>query len=154
MKAMQAMTRNVVCVSEDDQLETARDLMQEWDIRHLPVTRGEDLVGIVSDRDVLMHLRQGDDGDWEVPEMSVGDVMTAKPLTCSPADTISHVATVMMENKIDSVPVLEDDGSLVGLITSSDLIELLKEKDVLDSSRTIPWSYQIRYSDRGGSVRG
>ena len=153
MKAIQAMTRNVVCVSVDDELETVRDLMREWDIRHLPVTEDEHLVGMVSDRDVLMHLEQGDDGEWEVPEMSVGDVMAKKPLTCGPGDSISHVANLMIDNKIDSVPVLENDGSLVGLITSSDLIELLRERDVLDSGRTIPWSYQMHYYDRSEGSR-
>ena len=145
MKAMQAMTRDIICIHPQDALEVAHDIMGEWDIRHLPVVEDGRLVGILSDRDVLLHSSQATRGEWDIEELDVGEVMTPNPITCTPTDTIAHIATVMTERKIDSLPVVEEDGELVGLITSTDLLELLKEKDILDSTRTIPWSYQLKY---------
>lgn len=152
MKAMQAMTRDVICISPNEALEAAHDIMGEWDIRHLPVVEDGRLVGILSDRDVLLHSSKGAGNEWDVEEVDVGEVMTPDPITCSPTDSIAHIASVMTERKIDSLPVVEDDGDLVGLITSTDLLELLKEKDILDSSRQIPWKYQLKFGDFG--VRG
>jgi CBS domain-containing protein len=152
MKAMQAMTRNVICVHETDAIETARDIMKEWDIRHLPVVRDRMLVGILSDRDVLLHTSGGQiAGDGQIADRSVRETMTKKPITCCSADPISYIAGLMLDNKIDCVPVVEeDDGELVGLVTSFDLIELLREKDVLDASRTVPWNYAVKVA--GGSA--
>lgn len=152
MKAMQAMTRNVVCVHEEDALEVARDLMKEWECRHLPVVRGKQLVGILSDRDVLLHTSgEPGIGGAEVSDRSVRETMTKKPITCVASDTIAHIAGLMVDNKIDCVPVVEDDGELIGLITSSDLLDLLREKDILDASRTVPWSYTVRMLGREAS---
>ena len=154
MKAMQAMTRDVICIGPNDALEVAHDIMGEWDIRHLPVVEDGRLVGILSDRDVLLHSSQGAGRDWDVEDVDVGAVMTPNPITCTPSDTIAHVATVMTERKIDSLPVVEEDGDLVGLITSTDLLELLKEKDILDSSRQIPWKYQLKFGEYGARDTG
>ena len=151
MKALQAMTRDIICIHPEDGLEAAHDIMGEWDIRHLPVVDEDGrLVGILSDRDILLHSTQGVRGEWDVEEVDVSEVMTANPTTCTPNDTIAHIATVMTDKKISSLPVVEADGDLVGLITSTDLLELLKERDILDSSRTIPWTYQLKFREGRG----
>jgi acetoin utilization protein AcuB len=151
MKVIQAMTRNVICIKEDDTLRRAYDLMLDWEIRHLPVVSDGKLVGIVSDRDVLPYLSRRELG--HVPEIPVFEVMTRNVLTVSPSDTIWHVANLMSVNKIDGLPVIEDpDQRLVGLITSMDLIDLLKEKEVLDLSQTIPWSYKLQGSNLDSTV--
>lgn len=143
MKAMQAMTRNVVCVREEDSLQTAKDLMREWDIRHLPVTRDGVLVGILTDRDILPYLPWRSSTD--PTGRSVGDAMARNPITCRPSDSISHIAGVMSANKIDCVPVVEEQsGEMVGLITSMDLVDLLREREILDVSRSVPWSYSVQ----------
>ena len=150
MKAMQAMTRNVVCVQANDALESARDIMGEWEIRHLPVVDDGKVIGILSDRDILLHTSVGQEGEMVVEDLEVGDVMTRNLITCGPTDSIAKIATIMTDRKIDSLPVIEADGELVGLVTSTDLLELLKEKDVLDSGRLIPWSYHLRLRDANG----
>jgi CBS domain-containing protein len=152
MKAMQAMTRNVVCVHEDDAIETARDIMKEWDIRHLPVVRDRMLVGILSDRDLLRYTNgERVTGVGQVADRTVRETMSKKPITCNPSDTISHIAGLMVDNKIDCVPVVEeDDGELVGLVTSSDMLDLLREKEILDASRTVPWNFDVKLA--GGTA--
>ncbi len=148
MKAMQAMTRNVVCIHEDDSLEVARDIMKEWDIRHLPVVRDRLLVGVLSDRDVLVYT-EGSGRNAKLADRSVRETMSKKPITSCAGDSISHIAGLMVENKIDCVPVVEDgDNELIGMITSTDLLELLREKEILDVSRSVPWSYAVRMLGR------
>jgi acetoin utilization protein AcuB len=152
MKALQAMTRNVVCIHEDDSLEVARDIMREWEIRHLPVVRGRALVGVLSDRDLLLYTEAGRANCPQIAERSVGETMSKRPVTCRAGDSISHIAGIMVENKIDCIPVIEDDdGEVIGMITSTDMLELLRERDILDASRTVPWSYAVRMMGREGA---
>jgi CBS domain-containing protein len=145
---MQAMTRNVVCIHEDDSLEVARDIMKEWDIRHLPVVRDKRLVGILSDRDVLLYTTSvGSDAALE--DRTVRETMSKRPITCGAGDSISHIAGIMVENKIDCVPVVDEgDCELIGLITTTDMLELLREREILDASRAVPWSYAVRMMGR------
>ncbi len=144
MKAMQAMTRNVVYIYEDDTLEVAQDIMKEWDIRHLPVVRDRVLVGILSDRDLLVHA-EGSISNSKLSERSVRETMTKKPIVSCAGDSISHIAGLMVENKIDCVPIVEDDShELIGLVTSTDLLNLLREREMLDVSRSLPWAYAVR----------
>jgi len=144
MKAIQAMTRNVICVREEDTLQRAYDLMREWEIRHLPVTSQGKLIGIITDRDILPFVSQTEPLD--LVGRLVGETMTRNVITVSPSDAISHIANTMSLYKIDCLPVVEDDGhgELVGLITSMDLVDLLREKEILDVSRTVPWTYKVR----------
>ena len=152
MKAMQAMTRNVVCIHEDDSLEVARDIMKEWEIRHLPVVRGRALVGVLSDKDLLLYTEAGRNDQPLIADRSVGETMSKKPVTCKAGDSISHIAGLMVDNKIDCVPVIEDDASeVIGLITSTDMLELLREREILDASRVVPWSYAVRMMGHDGT---
>jgi len=137
MKALQAMTRNVVCIREQDSLQVARDLMAEWDIRHLPVTQGRKLVGILSDRDILPYLSGNPNID--LTRRTVGETMSKRTIVCRPSDSITRIASMMSTHKIDCVPVVEDEsGEIVGLVTSMDLVDLLKEREILDLSRMVP----------------
>jgi acetoin utilization protein AcuB len=143
MKVIQAMTRNVICIKEDDTLQRAYDLMLEWEIRHLPVVTDGKLVGIISDRDIIPYLSRQEIG--RLPDIPVLDIMSRNVLIVSPADTIWHVANLMSVNKIDALPVTEDpDRRLLGLITSMDLVDLLREREVLDLSESIPWTYTLQ----------
>jgi CBS domain-containing protein len=118
--------------------------MREWEIRHLPVTSQGKLIGVITDRDILPFVSQMERLD--LVSRLVGDAMTRKVKTVSPGDAISDIANIMSLYKIDCLPVVEEDGSgeLVGLITSMDLVDLLREKEILDVSRAVPWTYKVR----------
>lgn len=150
MKAMHAMTRDVVCIHANDRLETAADLMREWEIHHLPVVDGEKLVGLITDRDILLRTTLDCEGRCVVENCDVSHAMIGTPTTCDPGDSIESIANTMLQNKIDCVPVVSSDGKLIGLVTSVDLIELLRKGLGQDASRTVPWSYQIRLRDSSG----
>jgi acetoin utilization protein AcuB len=133
------MTRDVVWVDPEFSLHDAAEIMKEWEIRHLPVMEAGKLVGILSDRDVLLRTTLADDGATRVAAVPVRAAMTPDPISCAPTSSISHVALTMVGKKIDSLPVVDDDGQLIGLITSSDLMDLLAAQERGDA-RLADWS--------------
>lgn len=150
MKASAAMTRNVVCVEPSDSLQDAYEIMTEWEIRHLPVLEGQTLVGILSDRDILIHASPGTDGALEIETIAVSDAMTADPITCKTSTSVTTISETMIKHKIDSVPVVDDEQQLVGLVTSSDLIELLIAREGFPTTKPIPVKYSILAGARPG----
>jgi len=143
MKTAAAMTRDVVVVPPEMLARAARKIMERSRIRHLPVVKQGRLVGILSDRDLMRF--ETDDLD-EIPTL-VGEAMTAAPITCSTSTTVSRAAQIMIEHKIDSLPVVDPSGNLVGLVTSSDLLHLLVESaDV----QALPFHYRLHMSEEDG----
>ncbi|MBA3424266.1 MAG: CBS domain-containing protein, partial [Rubrobacter sp.] len=121
-----SMSWEVVRITPDTTAVRALALCRERRIRHLPVTDGDSLVGVVSDRD----LRSATPvlGDPEraaaLERIRASEVMTREPVTAHPDDPIESAANAMRERWIGCLPVLEDD-ELVGIITSSDVMEAL-----------------------------
>jgi CBS domain-containing protein len=81
---------------------------------------GTDLVGILSDRDILYAI--ADHGTAALGE-SVGSVMTAKVFTCSRSDRVSAIMALMTTRRIRHVPVVEEDGQLCGMISIGDMVK-------------------------------
>ena len=144
MRAKDAMTRNVVWVNPELSLTEAASLMQEWSIRHLPVIADNQLVGMLSDRDVLLRSSLQDDGAVAVDdESTVGEAMTPDPFTCNTTSTLGSIAAAMVERKIDSFPVLDEDGDLAGLITSTDLLEMLIARERESKIVDLPIKFEV-----------
>lgn len=142
MRAQDTMTREVVWIEPSDELLLAWGLMTKLAIRHLPVLEDGRLVGILSDRDVLMFASVRN-GMIEIPELPVAEVMTRSVVTCTPAVSVSAIGEKMLKGKIDSMPIVDDNGQLVGLVTSSDLIQLLidRERELADP---LPFDFELR----------
>lgn len=111
-------------------VEEAFALMQRENVRHLLVVRGgEDLLGVVTDRDLR---RPSSDGNmmsvkdlYRVgDDLTVADVMTEDPTTVRPDDLTSFAAKLMVDNKFNCLPVMRGS-RVVGIITSSDLLAAL-----------------------------
>jgi acetoin utilization protein AcuB len=109
----------------------------------MPVVEGQRLVGIVSDRDILLRAVAMRD-DIVVPDVSVSEVMSRDVLTCNTESQIGHVAATMLEHKIDCLPVV-NQGELVGLITSSDLMEILCASASGVCHQVIPVNFKIHH---------
>jgi CBS domain-containing protein len=108
------------------------------DIRTGVRTEDSAVVGIVSERDVVRRLR---DRGGELLSATVGDIMTRDVLTCSPDDTVDHLAEVMTERRIRHVPVLED-GRLVGIVSIGDVVK--SRISQLETDREQLESYIVR----------
>jgi CBS domain-containing protein len=115
-------------IAPDAPLPRAQALMREHAVRHLPVMRGEQLVGIVSDRDIALVqcvTRRGAD------EFFVRDAMTRDPYVAAQDTPLTKVAREMVDRKIGSAVVLEGT-RVAGVFTVTDALEALIE--VLDGT--------------------
>ncbi len=139
MRAKNAMTRRVVVVGPDTSVVKAWELMVTLRIRHLPVVREGLLLGILSDRDVLLHASVKGES-IEAPAIPVAEVMSPFPFVCEPSTHVADIVRTMTEEKIDAMPVLDSEERLVGLVTSTDLLLLLVQ---YDEARPLPFEWEI-----------
>ena len=124
----EVMQREVVTVHEGDHLDLADDIMRLGRIRHLPVLNGDRLVGVVSSRDLLaasLSTSFGFDEAYRrdfIRTLDVDEVMTRDVETAHPTDPVEDAARRMLRRKFGCLPVVDDDGKLVGLLCESDLV--------------------------------
>ena len=110
----------------------AHKLMRDHNIRRLPVVKGKNkLVGIVTRSDIRKAEPSGATtlNMWEMnyllAKLQLREIMTKDVLTCKDDDTIKFVATTMQEKKIGALPVVDEKGRVVGIITESDIFRVL-----------------------------
>ena len=124
------MTRDPITVTGDTTLPYAHRLMQDNNIRRLPVVDEGVLVGIIT----LGDVREAEPSDatslsifelnYLLAKLPVSDVMTSDLITVTPITTIARAAQLMLEHKVGGLPVV-DRGKLVGIITESDIFRML-----------------------------
>lgn len=119
--------------------------MQRRRIRHLPVTVGGVLIGILSDRDILVRARLNELGKLEVPNDPVSVGMTRDPETCEMDVPVSELAARMIEMKIDALPVIGPHRRLLGLVTSTDLLRLLRNQT--PPARRLPFDFRLYHGE-------
>lgn len=141
MRVQTNMTRNVYTVDPETPLDEAFDLMRDGDVRHLPVVEGANLAGVLSERDILLRASY-EDGEITVPPLTVADVMTTDVETCDMGSSIYDVAVAMNERKISCMPVTQGD-ELVGLVTSSDLIDMLAALQEYSAEQPLPMEFHV-----------
>jgi acetoin utilization protein AcuB len=132
MKARDVMSAGPASVRTSAPLREAIDVLHSLNVRHLPIVdhRGE-LVGLVSDRDLrvlsLSHLvREGrlDDAAARL-ERPVSEFMSRGIFTVGPDTDIRDIANLMTDQQIGAVPVVNADGTLVGMVSYVDLLREL-----------------------------
>ena len=120
------MAREVVTLAPETTAATALRLSRERGVRHLPVMKSGEIVGMVSDRDLRSATPAlGDPARAAaLDKIVVGDVMVREVATALPDDPIETAANRMRELGIGSLPVVAG-GRLVGIVTSSDVMQAL-----------------------------
>jgi CBS domain-containing protein len=117
MKVAELMNRNVVTCHPSEKLPVIINKFELFHIAGMPVTERGNLEGIVTQTDVLRAVKEG-----AIQEKTVSDVMTRDVVVISPTDSAIDVAKLMVEKKINRIPVVEN-GKLVGIVTRGDLIQ-------------------------------
>jgi CBS domain-containing protein/RNA polymerase-binding transcription factor DksA len=127
------MQENPISVKMGDSITSAADLLADYKIRHLPVVDDKgDIQGIISNRDLLSVIREGSltstSGKAEVhwTKKTVGEVMTKTPETISAEADLFDAGTILLDNKISCLPVVEGN-RLIGIITESDFVKLVSQ---------------------------
>ena len=125
------MSKPVITVDVNDNMQNAMKLLKQHDISMLPVMKKGRLVGIVTDRD-LKKASASDATSLEILELQqlistikVKDIMTKEHITIPLDYTVEETAQVLLKHKISGVPVIDNEGDMVGAITQTDIIRLL-----------------------------
>ncbi len=127
MLVRDVMTRNLITAKPDMPIVEARALMTRERIRHLLVTDGARLAGIVTDRDIRLNLPSPATSlsVWELnyllARLTVGQLMTKNVITIEAWKDAREAARLLIEHKIGALPVMENDG-LAGIVTETDLL--------------------------------
>lgn len=134
------MSRNVITVTPDTTLPEADKLMVTKTIRRLPVMENARLVGIVTYGDIREARPSAATSlsIWElnylVNRLKVGEMMTRHPITVSQDATIGEAAQLMLRHMIGGLPVVDNKGKLVGIITESDIFRMVV-RDWMESAK-------------------
>lgn len=139
--ASEPMTRRVVVIPPELPLDAAWAIMTRERFRHLPVVREGAILGILSDRDVLVRATLGPHDEVRPPSVPAAEAMTLAPYACEPTTDVADVVRTMTERKIDAMPVVDAAGRLVGLVTSTDLMLLLVRLD--EAKAPLPFEWEL-----------
>lgn len=132
MKVRDLMTRDLVTLDATENLLLADDVMRLGRIRHLPVVDGEKLVGLVSHRDILRASVSSLAGLSRTEEASikmsipVEKVMRREVVTIGPEASALEACKIILEKKLGCLPVVSEDGALLGIVTEADFVELAR----------------------------
>jgi len=137
------MTKDLVTVREADDVALAESLLRLGGIRHLPVVQEGRLVGLLTQRDVL---RSGQSGRPAARTLLVSEIMTRELTTVRPAMALSQAARLMLERKFGCLPVCDEQGRLVGIVTEADFVrfaaDMVRDLDLVAEA--------VRAQERGG----
>lgn len=123
------MSAEVTSLGRNDTLLLAKDIMNLGRIRHFPVVEDDELVGVVSQRDLYRAslgtvMQYGEKAQRAFLESVAVKEIMVDPISIGPDATVGDAARLMMEHKIGCLPVLEDS-RLVGIVTETDMLQVV-----------------------------
>ena len=122
MKAREIMTANPRTVTPDTNLPEVARLMQSEDVGIVPVVDGagsRQLLGVVTDRDIALRVV----GEGRDPNsVRVSDVMSTTLRTAKESDSVDDVMSLMGEQQVRRIPIVDERGALVGIVAQADVV--------------------------------
>jgi len=126
-KVREVMTDRPRCVTLETPISEVAELMESEDIGSLPVLEGEQLAGMVTDRDIVVRaIAKGKDPRG----MPVREVASREPVTVYAEDDLSSALKKMASEQVRRLPVVDDDNRLIGVLSQADVAIEAKEKSV------------------------
>ena len=122
------MTANPVTIGPDATLAEARELIEKHQIHHLLVESHKRVVGLVSEVDILRNISPYANTPAETARdqftlnKKIHQVMRRNPPTITPSDSVKTAAKIILEDHITCVPVVDNSGNLVGIVSWKDLL--------------------------------
>lgn len=124
----QIMTREVFTVGPEDLVDLAASVMEWEHVRHIPVEDNHGkLVGLLSYRDLLRFVSRGHAGNKsQIPDgrVAIKDIMQTDIMTCTKETTSLEALSIMREQKVRCLPVIDEEYQLVGIVTDRDFLEV------------------------------
>ena len=111
------MNKNVVVAKPDITVKEAAGIMSQHHIGSLVILKDKKIVGIITERNILIAVAQGKDAELTTVE----EIMSKNVVTVAPDKTVEDAVNLMTEHKIKKLPVVEGD-NLIGIITASDIL--------------------------------
>jgi len=138
------MSTDLITLKEDESLDLVEQVMRLGRIRHLPVTRGEALVGLITHRDLLRAsisaLADIDENERQeiLSGVRVGEIMNTEVRSVDPELPLGQAAGLLLEHRFGCLPVVNHHGRLVGILTEADFLRfsmvLIKRLEKLEGS--------------------
>lgn len=121
--AFEIMSKGLVTARPESTLKEMYDLMKRSNIHHLPILDQEKILrGIVSDRD-LINRDMG---------LKAQDIMQTEVLVCNKNTKIQILASIMLHENLHSIPILNDDYQLIGIVTQTDLLKTIMQVGLIN----------------------
>lgn len=128
------MTTNVISLTLNNSLLDAEELFKSYKIRHIPVVRNKDIIGILSLTDIQRISFVDVYGESELQSegtiygsLGVEQVMVKEPIQIKSTKTIKEVAQILSKNEFHALPIVEDH-ELIGIVTTTDLLNYMIEQ--------------------------
>lgn len=144
MKVEEVMTRDVRTVTPSTPLKDVAALLAEHRISGIPVVEDGRVVGVVSEADILVKERAEKSGrpgllglllddtaevEVKLQARTAGDAMTSPAITIGPSRSVTEAAAKMIDEGVNRLPVVDDEGKLVGIVTRADLVRAFLRSD-------------------------
>lgn len=120
MKVGEVMSRGIDPIAPTASVQDAALHMAEFDVGCVVVGSEDELVGILTDRDIILRVVVD---ARPVGSVRVGEVMSSSLFTCRSDDALDDVLRIMEEKQIRRMPVLDESGKAVGIVTLSDIVK-------------------------------
>ena len=114
-----AMTANPRTVQSQASAQDVARLMKSEDVGSIPIVEGDRLAGIVTDRDLALQIV----GGGKSADTTVGEIASRELVTIDPGQSLEDAARLMGEHQLRRLPVVEEDGTLVGIIAQADVAQ-------------------------------
>jgi CBS domain-containing protein len=134
MRCSEIMTRDVRTASSQMTLREVAVLMRDGDMGSVPVVDEGKLIGIVTDRDIVVRVL----ADGKGADAPVSDAMTTQIVTVSPEDYVFEAIRLMGDKQVRRIPVVEKNGQLSGIISMADIaLETEDEREIAETLEEI-----------------
>ncbi len=134
MRCREIMTREVTTATRDMTLQQVAALMRDGDMGSIPVVEEGKLVGIVTDRDIVVRsVAEGRDASTPI-----GEAMTTEVFSIQPDNFVFEAIRLMCDKQVRRVPVVAENGELAGIIAMADVaLEMEDEREIAETLEEI-----------------
>ena len=133
------LKRDIISINENKTVFDAIKIISQNKIGALPVINNQmKLSGIISERDIIHKLSENSEMDFS--NIEIKSIMTNKVITCNKNTQSDVLMTIMTNNKIRHIPIIEKN-SLIGIVSIGDVVKRLLEKFNLENAELKSWLY-------------